>query len=114
MSKFAAVALVALGLLAAGTAARADDALSDQQLLRLFPGTFEALVKGKYQITVKVARGGAIVGVLSGLEDHGRWTVKDGQLCIVLPRLTRGKVECSEVVADNGWYRGRSVSFRKI
>lgn len=113
MFKRAACLLAAMAFLAPVSVAQAEP-LSDQQLLRLFPGTFVALVKGKYEVTVKVMRDGAIVGEASGLQDHGRWTVRDGQLCIVMPAMTRGRVECSAVVADNGWYRGRSVTFRKL
>ena len=96
------------------SAARADEALTEQQILHLFPGTFQALVRGKFDVTVTVARDGAIVGQIPGLEDHGRWTVKDGELCIVLPNFTRGKVECSAVVSASGWYRGRNVAFRRL
>ena len=88
--------------------------MNDQELLRLFPGTFQAVVKGKFEVTVKVTRDGVIVGMASGLQDQGRWTLRGNQLCIVMPAMTKGKVECSAVVADNGWYRGRSVAFRRL
>ena len=114
MFKRAACLLAAIAFLAPVPLAHAEEPLNDQQLLRLFPGTFQALVKGKYEVTVTVKRDGAIVGEVSGLLDQGRWTVRDGELCIVMPAMTRGRVECSAVVADNGWYRGRSVSFRKL
>ena len=104
----------ALLLAAQATPSMAGDALSDQQILRLFPGTFRAVVKGKYEVKVTVKRGGAIVGEVTGLQDHGRWTVQDGQLCIVMPSMTRGRVECSQVVASDGWYRGRNVAFQKL
>ena len=101
---------------AASTAsmARADEPMTAQQILRLAPGTFQAVVKGKYEVTVTLTRDGAAVGRVPGIEDRGRWTVRGNQLCIVMPVWTRGRVECSAVVADNGWYRGRSVSFRKL
>ncbi|HRX37560.1 MAG TPA: hypothetical protein P5337_14305 [Aestuariivirga sp.] len=97
-----------------GSHAQAGDALSNQEILRLAPGTFQALVKGKYAVTVTLARDGSAVGRAQGLEDRGRWTVRGDELCIVLPTWTRGRVECSAVVADNGWYRGRNVAFRKL
>jgi hypothetical protein len=108
---------VGLGCLLAAalvTPAVADEPMSAQQILKLAPGTFHAVVKGKYELTVTLTRDGLAVGKASGLEDRGRWTVRDGQLCIVLPTWTRGRVECSQVIADNGWYRGRSVSFRRL
>ena len=51
--------LAALCGLSFASIAHADDALNDQELLRLFPGTFQAVVKGKYEVTVKVTRDGA-------------------------------------------------------
>lgn len=114
MLKRAVCLAASLFCVAPVSAVHADEVMTDQQLLRLFPGTFQAVVRGKYEVTVVVKRDGAIVGVISGLEDHGRWTVQDGKLCIVLPNLTRGRVECSPVVAEGGWYRGRSVAFRKL
>ena len=98
----------------APSSAQAGEALTAQEIIRLTPGTFHAVVKGKYRLTVTLARDGTAVGKIPGVEDRGRWTVRDDQLCIVLPTWTRGHVVCSAVVADNGWYRGRSVAFRKF
>lgn len=112
-ARFGAVFLLFLCLVPAREAA-ADELLTEQQILRLFPGTFHAVIKGKYQATVTVQRGGAIAGEMAGLQDQGRWTVRGDQLCIVMPSMTRGRVECSEVVADGGWYRGRNVAFRRL
>jgi hypothetical protein len=103
----------ALAIMAAAPAS-ADEPMTAQEILRLAPGTFHAVVKGKFQLVVTLSRDGAAVGKIPGQEDRGRWTVRDNQLCIVLPTWTNGKVECSRVVADNGWYRGRNVSFRKL
>lgn len=110
-------AICSLGLFVSamsGNAALADAPMTSQEIIRLAPGTFHAVVKGKYELTVTLTRDGTAVGKAQGLEDRGRWTVRNGELCIVLPTWTRGRVECSTVVADNGWYRGRSVSFRKL
>ncbi len=112
-ARFGLVFLLLLCLVPARQAA-ADDSLTDQQILRLFPGTFQAVIKGKYQATVTVKRGGAIAGEMAGLQEQGRWTVRGGELCIVMPNMTRGRVECSEVVADGTWYRGRNVAFRRL
>lgn len=114
MFKLIACVVATIGLFAGAAPAQADVTMSAQEILRLFPGTFQALVKGKYEVTVIIKRDGAIVGQVSGIEDHGRWTVRGTELCIVMPAMTRGRVECSAVVADNGWYRGRSVAFRKL
>ncbi len=101
-------------LILATSAAVAGDPMTAQDIIRLTPGTFHAVVKGKYELTVTLTRDGAAIGTAQGLEDRGRWTVRGDQLCIVMPAWTRGKVECSDVVAEGGWYRGRSVSFRKL
>lgn len=107
--------LCGLGMLVAGLSpAYAEEAMTARQILKLTPGTFQAVVKGKYQLTVTLDRDGTAVGTAQGLVDKGRWTVRGDQLCIVLPAWTRGRVECSAVVAENGWYHGRSVSFRKL
>ena len=103
---------VMLGTLA--TPALADEALTAQQIRRLAPGTFHAVVKGKFQLIVTLSRDGAIIGKVSGLTDRGRWSVRDNELCITMPNMTKGYQMCSSVVADNGWYRGRNVSFRKL
>jgi len=95
------------------SSAHAGEALTAQEIMSLTPGTFHAVVKGKYRLTVTLSRDGTAVGKIPGLEDRGRWTVRNDQLCIVLPTWTRGFLVCSAVVADNGWYRGRSVAFRK-
>ncbi len=102
------------GVVLAAAPARADDPMSGQDILKLAPGTFQAVVKGKYHLVVTLGRDGTVVGDAKGLKDKGRWTVRDDQLCIVMPTWTRGKVECSAVVADSGWYRGRNVSFRPL
>ena len=101
-----------LGVTAAPTLA--DEPLTAQQIRRLAPGTFHAVVKGKFQLIVTLSRDGARIGKGSGLTDRGRWSVRDNELCITMPNMTRGFQMCSAVVADNGWYKGRNVSFRKL
>lgn len=113
---FVRVTVLLAGLLCAYPVATAvaDEPLTDQQLLRLFPGTFKAVIRGKYEARVTVKRNGAIAGEMAGLQEQGRWTVQNGELCIVMPNMTRGRVECSAVVAEGSWYKGRNVSFRKL
>lgn len=104
-------------LLSAGSLAadcRAERPLTAQEILRLTPGTFHAIVKGGLAVTVTLTRDGSAVGRLSGHEDRGRWTVRGNEFCIVMPVWTRGRVECSPVVAGDGWFRGRNVVFRKL
>lgn len=80
----------------------AEEPMTSQQILKLAPGTFTAVVKGKWQITVRLTRDGIITGRAGKITDEGRWAVRGDQLCIVMPTFTRGRVECSEVVADSG------------
>jgi hypothetical protein len=92
----------------------AGDPMSQSELRRLFPGSFDAVVYGILQVKL-VARGnGELVGLFSGKKDTGRWSVTNGRLCIMLYRWTDGKASCSEVVANNGWYRGNGVRFKKL
>jgi hypothetical protein len=96
-----------------GAPAFADE-LTGNDIIRLTPGTFQAVVKGKYKVTVTLTRDGTAVGTAKGVEDRGRWTVRGNQLCIVMPTWTLGRIECSSVVADSGWYRGRNVAFKRL
>jgi hypothetical protein len=92
----------------------ADEPMNSKQILQLAPGTFRAVVKGRWELVVTLARDGTVVGKAQGLIDRGRWTVRGDELCIVMPTWTRGRVECSAVVAESGWYRGRNVAFRPL
>ena len=107
-----AVVFVSLSTLSS----RADEtaALSQTELGKLFPGSFQAVVNGA--VTVKIiARGnGTLIGQMTGQEDHGRWSVQRGKLCIVWSTWLDGKISCSRVISDDGWYRGNGVKFRKI
>ena len=116
MLKRAMCAMSVIGMMLGAFAAPAiaDEPMTAQQIKRLAPGTFHAVVKGKFQLIVTLSRDGAIVGKVPGLTDRGRWSVRNNELCITMPNMTRGYQMCSAVVADNGWYRGRNVSFRKL
>lgn len=114
LARFALGAAVIAAPIAVSTPGRADEPMSAQQILRLAPGTFTAVVKGKWQLVVTLTRDGVITGKAGKLVDEGRWTVRGDQLCIVMPTFTRGRVECSEVIADSGWYRGRNVAFQPL
>ena len=107
------VALIA-AMSACSSVALAGEALTARDILRLTPGTFHAVVKGKFEVTVTLTRDGRAVGRVPGHEDKGRWTVRGDELCIVMPTWTRGRVECSLVIAEEGWYRGRNVAFRRL
>lgn len=112
MLKSMLLAAAGLSLALSGNPAQAQSNLSQQQLRTLFPGSFVAVVKG-YTVHFQASGSGALVGTANGMTDHGRWSVQNGRLCITMNSWTRGQAQCSMVVADNGWYLGQGVKFRK-
>ncbi len=99
-----------------GLSARAGDAvtLSQAELGKLFPGNFQAVVNGAVTVKITARGNGTLIGQMTGQEDRGRWSVERGKLCIVWSNWLNGKASCSHVIADDGWYRGNGVKFRKI
>ncbi len=99
-----------------GITASAGDAvtLSQAELGKLFPGSFQAVVNGAVTIKITARGNGTLIGQMTGQEDRGRWSVQSGKLCIVWTTWLNGKASCSRVIADDGWYRGNGVKFRKI
>ncbi len=98
-----------------GVSAGADEAvLSQAELGKLFPGSFQAVVSGAVVVKITARGNGTLIGEMTGQEDRGRWSVKSGKLCIVWSTWLNGKASCSRVIADDGWYRGNGVKFRKI
>ena len=92
----------------------AGGTLTNAELRKLFPGTFAAVVHGSLQVTFTAKDNGVLIGQMPGKRDSGRWSLQNGQLCIMLSNWTQGQAACSSLVADNGWYRGQGVKFRKI
>ena len=92
----------------------ADDTLTQNELRRLFPGNFDAVVYGILEVKIIAHQNGQLEGLFSGKKDTGRWSVSNGRLCIMLSRWTEGKASCSPVVASAGWYLGNGVKFRKL
>ena len=88
--------------------------LSQAELGKLFPGSFQAVVSGAVTVKITARGNGTLIGQMTGQEDRGRWSVKSGKLCIVWSNWLNGKASCSRVIADDGWYRGNGVKFRKI
>lgn len=108
--------LAALLLAFSGLSAAADDSavLSQAELGRLFTGRFQAVVSGAVVVKITARGNGTLIGQMSGQEDRGRWSVRSGKLCIVWSNWLNGKASCSRVIADDGWYLGNGVKFRKI
>jgi hypothetical protein len=94
--------------------ASAGERMSQDQLRKLFPGSFQAVVHGLVTVKITARSNGVLIGQIKDRRDSGRWSLEDGKLCIMLSRWTNGRSSCSAVVADNGWYHGRGVKFRKL
>ena len=115
MRRFLALAAASMiFVLSTHSAIAGDDPLSQGELRRLFPGSFHAIVYGMLKVKLVAHGNGQLIGVFSGKKDTGRWSVRDGKLCILLTRWMDGKTSCSPVVATNGWYRGNGVRFKKL
>jgi hypothetical protein len=107
-------ALAGMMIVTCAAAANAGGQLSTQDLMRLFPGRFQAIVNGAMVMSIHARRDGSLLGRVMGQSDIGRWTVRAGKLCINWNNWLEGRTNCSAVTEDAGWYRGRNVAFKKI
>ena len=116
MNKFIVSVLAAILMVFSSLKAGADESvtLSQAELGKLFPGNFQAVVNGAVTVKITARGNGTLIGQMTGQEDRGWWSVKSGKLCIVWSTWLNGKASCSRVIADDGWYRGNGVKFRKI
>ena len=116
MNRLILSVLAAIVLAFSSPGAGADETiiLSQAELGKLFPGNFQAVVNGAVTVKITARGNGTLVGQMTGQEDRGWWSVKSGKLCIVWTTWLNGKASCSRVIADDGWYRGNGVKFRKI
>lgn len=87
--------------------------LEPQALKALFPGSFQAEVRG-YKINFIARKDGTLVGESRQGTDTGQWSVQQGQLCIMLSSWLSGRTACSQVVQQGDWYRADNVVFRKL
>lgn len=105
-----AAALSSSGLAQAAPLARSD-------VTKLFPGQFEAQVKG-YRVSFSGTRGGSLNGVAYGQQDTGHWYMRGSALCVSFDKWTKGKAHCGEIIQQGGWYvangkDGQSLKFRR-
>ena len=91
-----AAALPLAGIVQAAPLARAE-------VTKLFPGQFEAQVKG-YRVNFTGSRGGSIVGVAYGQQDTGRWYMKGSARCVAFDKWTKGEAKCGRISQQGGWY----------
>jgi hypothetical protein len=116
MNRLIVPVLAAIVMVFSSLNAGADEpvTLSQAELGKLFPGSFQAVVNGAVTVEIMARGNGTLVGQMTGQKDSGWWSVKSGKLCIVWSTWLNGKASCSRVISDDGWYRGNGVKFRKI
>jgi hypothetical protein len=91
--------------------------LAKGEITKLFPGQFEAKVKG-YRVSFSGSRNGALAGQAYGQQDKGRWYMQGSALCVVWNKWTKGKAHCGQIVQQGGWYvatggDGEVLKFRR-
>ena len=107
-----------LGAAALTVAAQAEaGSLGQAEVAKLFPGQFEAKVKG-YRVSFAGSRGGALAGQAYGQKDKGRWYMQGSSLCVVWTKWTKGQAHCGEITRQGGWYvamgnSGEVLKFRR-
>jgi hypothetical protein len=92
----AATALPLAGLVEAAPLPRVE-------VTKLFPGQFEAQVKG-YRVIFSGSRNGTIVGQAYGQQDTGRWFMRGAALCVSFDKWTKGEAKCGRISQQAGWY----------
>ena len=118
MRDLAAMAMVVMLAVVPATpsvSAAEATAISEGELAKLFPGTFQVVVRGIINIHI-VANGD---GSLSGQNqkandsDSGHWSIRAGKLCIQFSKWLKNELRCAVVIEDGDWYRTADVAFKK-
>ena len=112
---FTAALIGAAALTAAGQAEAGP--LAKGEITKLFPGQFEAKVKG-YRVSFAGSRNGSLAGQAYGQQDKGRWYMQGSSLCVVWAKWTKGKAHCGQITQQGGWYvamggEGEVLKFRR-
>lgn len=113
---FCSAALLGAAVLSTSAQAEAGS-LGKGEITKLFPGQFEAKVKG-YRVAFAGTKGGALSGSAYGQQDKGRWYMKGSTLCVVWNKWTKGKAHCGEITRQGGWFvavnaEGEVLKFRR-
>lgn len=111
------VALLAGAAALSAAAGAQAGSLGKAEVTKLFPGQFEAKVKG-YRVSFAGTRGGALAGSAYGQQDKGRWYMQGTQLCVVWTKWTKGQAHCGQISQQGGWYvassaEGEVLKFRR-
>jgi hypothetical protein len=107
------LALAALVSLVGVLPLEAGTRVEHSVLRAMFPGTFSVRVNG-IPATFVARGGGSLLGKAVIGSDSGRWSIRNGRLCIMLRNLYRGESRCSAVNRDGDWYQTRDFVFRKL
>ena len=123
MKKLALIALTAVccgvGIPAiAGDSGNDTTALPGDAIKQLFPGNFEAEVKG-YDMLITGSTDGMLKGKAFHRRDRGRWWVKDDSLCVAWKNWTDGEPVCGAITQEGDWFfsqneKGEGMKFRKV
>jgi hypothetical protein len=92
--------------------AQASDALQPRELKTLFPGTFEAVVRGQ-DVTFLARRDGSLLAQSGESADTGQWSIRQDELCIMLTSWLGGRTVCGQVIEHGDWYQVEHIVFRK-
>jgi hypothetical protein len=97
------------------TPALSGERLSGGELKSLFPGRFHAIVSGFMDFRIVARTDGSLSAISTqGKKDQGRWSVRSGKLCIEFNKWLGGRVSCTPVIQEAGWYKGSLVKFKRI
>jgi hypothetical protein len=108
-TRFAGAGLLGLLVL---QPAQASDTLQPRTLKALFPGTFHAVIHGQ-DVTFLARRNGSLLARSGEHADTGEWSIRQGELCIMLTSWLGGRTVCGQVIEDGDWYRVEYILFRK-
>jgi hypothetical protein len=116
LHSISAAVLIGAAALTLSSGAEAGS-LGKGEVTKLFPGQFEAQVKG-YRVSFAGTRGGTLSGRAYGQQVKGRWYMQGTALCVVWTKWTKGKAHCGEIQRQGGWYvamngNGEVLKFRR-
>ena len=77
MKKLTVLAVAGAIAVACYTPASAAEKVSSSTLKRLFPGQFQAIIKG-YKVRFRAMGNGRLYGKYKNYKDQGRWSVRSG------------------------------------
>ena len=115
MKLWQTLAMAGLFLMMTALPPAAGEKLSGGELKSLFPGRFHAVVSGVMKFSITAKGDGSLSAVSPrGKTDQGRWSVRSGKLCIAFEKWLGGRMSCTPVVQEAGWYKGSLVKFKRI